>query len=152
MWDVRSQSGAAAGEVKSLKVYAGKALVSPGSLYKAVLCEPEATAHAIIIKTLERYGETADPLLFELIYAVDKLDGKKSAKGHKPHVLQPDECPGLVMDWFTEEHRRFELRRRDTTTEKKGLRWALGSIRLSKAKDKKSSQKVKSHKDKEYGG
>ena len=117
-----ASAGPAGAAAVTLRVYAGKALVSPGSLYKSVLCHRGMTAAEVIASVLERYGEPGSPADFALMYVVSSdtsgIAGSPTAKtagaaasltlkSSKPHTLGADDKPLLVAESFGEGTRRW---------------------------------------------
>jgi hypothetical protein len=121
----------------TLRVFAGKALMAPGALYKSVMATPQMTALEIIRQALERYGEAEKVTDFQLMYRrVDDDHGRKGSLSKlfsgkaRAHILCDDECPVLVAEWFNDALCRFELLRK---VESVPRRWSadslLGSLR-----------------------
>eukprot|EP00050_Salpingoeca_kvevrii_P007857 m.299103 g.299103 ORF g.299103 m.299103 type:complete len:155 (-) comp14037_c0_seq1:434-898(-) len=118
------------GEPRPARIYACKALVSPGALYKTVIIDFDMSAVEVIAQVLERYGEIENADEYELRYAKVQKDGKPLKRGSSLlsvlsgsnksdyHVLADDEAPYLVEEYFAGENRRFELHRRSKEARK----------------------------------
>eukprot|EP00052_Salpingoeca_macrocollata_P004602 m.42308 g.42308 ORF g.42308 m.42308 type:complete len:149 (-) comp14327_c0_seq1:92-538(-) len=125
--DEFSQVGGAAGaeeeeeEVEHLRIYAGKGIVSPGSTYKAVRCPVNYTSKQLIQATLERFGmDSSNPDDFYLTFNEPKKTMAQNASAwllgsgrRKKHTLRSDEVPVLVLDWYTDRGRKFEIHRKN---------------------------------------
>lgn len=118
------------GSVRSCRIYDMNAINAPGVIYKAIAVYPHMSARDLIVETLEKVGSSANPDRFELRFAPD-LDtihaegGKKKKKNIEPSkLLQPNDCPTLVVEWYTDIPRRFEVHPRTSDPEKMEKRWA----------------------------
>ena len=57
---------------------------------------------------LERFGEVADPSLFELHYRQTSSGSlARLLSNSSNHILADDESPVLVSEWYSEDARRW---------------------------------------------
>ena len=89
-------------EEKMYRVFDCNAINAPGAMYKAVTCTVDTTAHELIQATLDRFGSSEDPSLFELRYAVEPDPSRKKKTAEPPRVLKDADCPVMVAEWFTD--------------------------------------------------
>jgi len=112
-------------EEKMYRVFDCNAINAPGAMYKAVTCTVDTTSQQLIQITLDRFGSSEDPGLFELRYAVEPDPATKKKAAEPPRVLKDADCPVMVAEWFTDRPRRFELYRKsdEKGMEKRAKKW-----------------------------
>eukprot|EP00037_Helgoeca_nana_P034177 m.420820 g.420820 ORF g.420820 m.420820 type:complete len:278 (-) comp32942_c0_seq1:106-939(-) len=106
-------------QIVSFRVWDADAINAPGVQYKAVAVTSEMTAGDLITECISKCGSKVDPIDCELHFAVDYDDSVPKKKRTEPaKVLEADECPYLVAEWYTDLPRRFEIHPINTNPEK----------------------------------
>eukprot|EP00038_Savillea_parva_P008694 m.178601 g.178601 ORF g.178601 m.178601 type:complete len:252 (+) comp14578_c0_seq1:110-865(+) len=112
-WDVPEEALAKARSTRqmvSFRIWDIGAINAPGVLYKAVAVTPSMTARDLIQECISKCGTGGNPAHCELRFAVDYDDTVPKKKRTEPaKVLDADECPYLVAEWYTDLPRRFEI-------------------------------------------
>eukprot|EP00045_Choanoeca_perplexa_P022724 m.10686 g.10686 ORF g.10686 m.10686 type:complete len:235 (-) comp9656_c0_seq1:96-800(-) len=122
------QTEASSDRPVSLRIFAGDAMVSPGSTYKAIMATTGTSTREVIERALAKYEFSGDTDAFELHFARIDDKGKLVKKGSLSKllgsgtdtqlriVLEDDVKPVLVAEWYSSEPRRFELARKKPTS------------------------------------
>eukprot|EP00041_Stephanoeca_diplocostata_P009178 m.139660 g.139660 ORF g.139660 m.139660 type:complete len:202 (+) comp17635_c0_seq1:176-781(+) len=109
----------------SYRIFDVNAIKAPGVLYKSVIVHPDMDSLSLIREALDKFGSSADAREFSLHYAVDYPDDiPKKHRKDPPKVLDHEECPLLVAEWYTDLPRRFEIHRRASDEAKLQKKWS----------------------------
>eukprot|EP00040_Diaphanoeca_grandis_P000002 m.14093 g.14093 ORF g.14093 m.14093 type:complete len:244 (-) comp10002_c0_seq1:522-1253(-) len=137
---------------KLCRIYDADAIRVPGVMYKTVGLSASMSSQDLIKEALGKFGSFVEPKLLELHFAADPERmpvQKKKKKAEPSKVVMDDECPMLVVEWYTDIPRRFEIHLKSADSEKLKKKWTSywhspGSF--SRSKSVKPSKSVKSKK------
>jgi len=141
-------------QVKLCRIFDSDAIKVPGVMYKTVGIKPSMSSQAVITEALGKFGSFVDPKSLELRFAPDpdRMGVKKSKKKKQQEpskVVADDECPLLVVEWYTDIPRRFEIHSKSNDGEKLIKKWTnywhspAKTSRGKSVRTKKSTMSVK---------